>query len=64
VTSRRHDRPPAPKPADNARTPLQLYVQVIAAVGAAVIIESIFALRTTAHPFEWLLFVGLAVLTG
>jgi putative nucleotidyltransferase with HDIG domain len=39
-------------------------VQAIAAIGAAVIIESIFALRTTSHPFEWLLFVGLAVLTG
>src|SRR5713226_9369247 len=43
---------------------LQLYVQAIAAIGAAVIIESIFALRTTSHPFQWLLFVGLAVLTG
>jgi putative nucleotidyltransferase with HDIG domain len=55
---------PTPKPAEHARTPLQLYVLVIATIGAAVIIESIFALRTTAHPFEWLLFVGLAVLTG
>jgi putative nucleotidyltransferase with HDIG domain len=64
VTSRRHHSPAAPTPADNARTPVQLYVQVVAAIGAAVIIESIFALRTTAHPFEWLLFVGLAVLTG
>ena len=47
-----------------ARTPLEVYVHGVAVLGAAVIIESILALRTTTHPFEWLLFVGLAVLTG
>src|SRR6266550_1121078 len=47
-----------------ARTPLEVYVHGMAVLGAAVIIESILALRTTTHPFEWLLFVGLAVLTG
>ena len=39
-------------------------MQVIAALGALVVVDSIFALRTTAHPFEWLLFAALAVLTG
>ena len=43
---------------------LQPYVRVVAVMGAVVILESIAALPSTAHPFEWLLFVGLAVLTG
>jgi putative nucleotidyltransferase with HDIG domain len=43
---------------------LQAYVRGVAVVGALVILESFVALPATAHPFEWLLFVGLAVLTG
>jgi putative nucleotidyltransferase with HDIG domain len=43
---------------------LQLYVACIAAVGAGVILESLIVLRRTSHPFEWLLFAALAVLTG
>jgi hypothetical protein len=49
---------------ERLRPTLQIYVYVVAAVGAAAIVESLFALRTTAHPFEWLLFVALATLTG
>src|ERR1700674_1018293 len=43
---------------------MRLFVQAVATVGALVIAESLFALRTTSHPYEWLLFVELAVLTG
>ena len=43
---------------------LQPYVRAVAVVGALVVLESLAALPSTAHPFEWLLFVGLAVLTG
>jgi hypothetical protein len=43
---------------------LQPYVRGVAVMGAVVILESLAALPSTAHPFEWLLFVGLAVLTG
>jgi putative nucleotidyltransferase with HDIG domain len=41
-----------------------VYVYTVAAVGSAAIAQSLFALKTTAHPFEWLLFVALATLTG
>jgi putative nucleotidyltransferase with HDIG domain len=64
VTARRLSISPAPQSAPPARTPLELYVHAIALIGAGAIIESILSLRTTTHPFEWLLFVGLAVLTG
>lgn len=43
---------------------LRLYVQLVVTVGALVIIESLVALQTTPHRYEWLLFAGLAVLTG
>ena len=46
------------------RTALQIYVYTVSAVGAGVIVASLFALRTTAHPFEWLLFAALAIATG
>src|SRR5205823_4366945 len=46
------------------RTALRVYVYTVAAVGAAAIAQSLFALKTTSHPFEWLLFVALASLTG
>jgi putative nucleotidyltransferase with HDIG domain len=36
----------------------------VAAMGGLVVLESLAALPRTAHPFEWLLFVALAVLTG
>jgi putative nucleotidyltransferase with HDIG domain len=64
VTSRLQPTTSTAKPAHQERNPLRLYVQVVAAVGALVIVESIVSLRTTTHPFEWLLFVALAVLTG
>lgn len=50
--------------AARAKSGLQPYVRTVAVIGAIVIVESLVALPSTAHPFEWLLFVGLAVLTG
>ena len=43
---------------------LQRYVQIVACIGAVAILESLVALKTTPHPYEWLLFALLAVLTG
>jgi putative nucleotidyltransferase with HDIG domain len=43
---------------------LHRYVQIVACVGALAILESLIALKTTSHPYEWLLFALLAVLTG
>jgi putative nucleotidyltransferase with HDIG domain len=50
--------------AERPRTALQVYVLAVSTVGAAAILESLFALRTTTHPFAWLLFAALAILTG
>ena len=44
--------------------PLRRYVQLVAVVGAFAIIESIVSLTTRPHPYEWLLFAALGVLTG
>ena len=43
---------------------LRLWVQVVATLGVLVIAQSLVALQTTPHRFEWLFFAALAVLTG
>src|SRR5688572_15832433 len=43
---------------------LQRYVRVVACIGALAILESLVALKTTSHSYEWLLFALLAVLSG
>jgi putative nucleotidyltransferase with HDIG domain len=43
---------------------LRVYVRIVAAGGAVVVIDSLLTLRRTPHPYEWLLFAALAVLTG
>jgi putative nucleotidyltransferase with HDIG domain len=44
--------------------PLRRYVQFVAVVGALAIVESIVGLTTRPHPYEWVLFAALGVLTG
>ena len=46
------------------RARLTPYVVGVSLVGVAVIGESLYSLRTTAHPWEWLLFVAMSVLAG
>ncbi len=46
------------------KTQLQRYVRVVACIGALAILESLVALKTTSHSYEWLLFALLAVLSG
>ena len=41
---------------------LPMYVQVVAVIGALVIVESLFELRGVSY--EWLIFAALAILTG
>jgi putative nucleotidyltransferase with HDIG domain len=43
---------------------LRRYVRLVAIAGALVIVESLVSLTTTPHPYEWLLFAALAMLTG
>src|SRR5688500_3909582 len=43
---------------------LRRYVRLVALAGALVIVESLVSLTTTAHPYAWLLFAALAMLTG
>ena len=51
--------PPARSPAA-----LRLYVQVIGAVGALAVVQSIAALPRAPHPLEWAAFAFLALATG
>src|SRR6059036_2396568 len=51
--------PPARSPAA-----LRLYVQVIGAIGALAVVQSIAALPRAPHPLEWAAFAFLALATG
>src|SRR5438034_522569 len=43
---------------------LRVYLQVIVAVGALVLLHSLAALLHTPHPVAWFVFATLAVVTG
>jgi putative nucleotidyltransferase with HDIG domain len=43
---------------------LSLYVRSVTAAGAAAVVHSLFGLLTAPHPFEWILFATLVILTG
>ncbi len=43
---------------------LRLYLQVVVAVGAGVIIHSLAGAVRAPHPVEWVLFAGLAIVAG
>jgi putative nucleotidyltransferase with HDIG domain len=61
---RSSDVNPAPVAAVRTKGWLPWYIQLCATVGVLVIVESLFELRAAPHPYEWLLFAGLAVLAG
>jgi putative nucleotidyltransferase with HDIG domain len=44
--------------------PLRVWIQLVATLGALVILQSLVSLQTTPHRYEWLFFAALAVLTG
>src|SRR5262245_29461604 len=43
---------------------LRLWIQFIAILGALAILQSLAALQTTPHRYEWLVFAALAIVTG
>jgi putative nucleotidyltransferase with HDIG domain len=43
---------------------LRLWIQVVATLGAVVILQSLVSLQTTPQRYEWLFFAALAILTG
>src|SRR6266849_9824147 len=43
---------------------LRLYLQVVVAIGAAVILLSLVGVARTPHPVEWVLFAVLALVAG
>jgi putative nucleotidyltransferase with HDIG domain len=43
---------------------LRLFIRIVATAGVVVIAQSLFALQTSPHRYEWLAFAALAVLTG
>ena len=43
---------------------LRLWIQVVATLGALVILQSLVSLQTTPQRYEWLFFAALAILTG
>ena len=46
------------------RKPLRRWIQIVGLVGALAIIQSLVSLFTVPHSYVWLLFAGLALLTG
>ena len=54
-------RPGSLAPGTNAA---RIFASIVAAVGALAILDSLFAMRTTPWPFEWMIFAALAVATG
>ncbi len=45
-------------------TALRRYVQIVAAVGSAVVVQSLVSVAGMPRPLEWWLFAGLAIATG
>jgi putative nucleotidyltransferase with HDIG domain len=43
---------------------LRLWIQLVAAAGALVIVQSLVVLQAAPHRYEWLFFAALAVITG